>query len=115
MFTITNFSLGNILINIGPTKEGTIIPIFQERLLDLGSWLKINGAAIYKTSPWKFQNDTLGETWYTTGNNDVYAITLVWPTNNLLKLGLCSDIFFEDTTVELLGFDKILQVKILKR
>ena len=23
---------GNILINVGPTKEGTIIPVFQERL-----------------------------------------------------------------------------------
>jgi len=27
---------GNILINVGPTKEGTIAPIFQERLRGLG-------------------------------------------------------------------------------
>jgi alpha-L-fucosidase len=31
---------GNILINVGPTKEGTIAPIFEERLTQLGDWLK---------------------------------------------------------------------------
>ncbi len=46
---------GNILINVGPSKEGTIIPIFEERLRDLGSWLKINGEALYSSRPWTHQ------------------------------------------------------------
>ena len=49
---------GNILINIGPTKDGIIVPIFEERLRQLGAWLSINGEAIYGSRPWKFQNDT---------------------------------------------------------
>ena len=33
---------GNMLINVGPTKEGNIMPIFQERLKSLGDWLKVS-------------------------------------------------------------------------
>jgi len=40
---------GNLLLDIGPTAEGRIPPIMQERLLEIGEWLKINGDAIYQT------------------------------------------------------------------
>lgn len=50
---------GNLLMNIGPTADGMIRPIFQERLLDVGSWLQVNGQAIFGTHPWILQNDTL--------------------------------------------------------
>ena len=39
---------GNLLVNVGPAADGTISPIFEERLLQLGGWLKVNGAAICK-------------------------------------------------------------------
>src|SRR5437660_2247836 len=40
---------GNLLLDIGPTADGRIPVIMEERLLQLGDWLRPNGEAIYGT------------------------------------------------------------------
>lgn len=40
-------------LNVGPAADGKIPLLQQERLLDLGRWLDINGEAIYGTHPYK--------------------------------------------------------------
>lgn len=40
---------GNFLLDIGPTGDGRIPVIMQQRLLEMGAWLKVNGEAIYGT------------------------------------------------------------------
>src|SRR5689334_15058186 len=45
---------GNFLLDIGPDEHGKIPPIMQERLLEIGDWMKMNGEAIYNTRRWKY-------------------------------------------------------------
>ena len=44
---------GGMTLNVGPAADGKIPLLQQERLLDLGKWLDINGEAIYGTRPYK--------------------------------------------------------------
>ena len=36
-------------LDIGPAADGTIPPIMEQRLLEIGDWLRVNGEAIYGT------------------------------------------------------------------
>jgi len=92
---------GNMLLNVGPNHDGTIDVIFQERLLQIGAWLDVNGPSIYSTTPWRVQNETAANVWYTQSAGTVYAIFLSWPANN--ELVLESPVFSAQSQVTLLG------------
>lgn len=99
---------GNFLLDIGPRNDGTIPTIMQERLLQIGSWLKINGEAIYYSRPWRVQQEgTIDSTSlrYTTNPStlNIYAITLTWPANG--QLSIPSPIVSQNTVLTLLGGD----------
>lgn len=44
---------GNLLLDIGPDADGTIPVIMEQRLIEMGGWLRANGDAIYGTKPYK--------------------------------------------------------------
>src|SRR5258708_14523483 len=88
---------GNLLLNIGPRPDGTIPDEVRNTLLQIGSWLKQNGEAIYDTTPWKIYGEgptkvqpgfghdvdtkpyTPQDFRFTLKGNTLYAIEMAWP------------------------------------
>ena len=99
VFTIVSTTAwnGTTVINVGPTADGLMPPIFQSRLTDLGEWLGVNGEAVHGSRPWLPGQEPASSCPYTlkTGclfytqqvaAQKVYAISLQYPPNNTLTL-----------------------------
>ncbi len=88
---------GNLLLNIGPRADGTIPEAAQATLLAIGSWLEVNGEAIYGSRAWTQFGEgptqlpsgsfadkdvkpfTAEDFRFTTRVGFLYAIELGWP------------------------------------
>lgn len=105
---------GNMLMNVGPTKDGRIVPIFEERLKQMGEWLNVAGEAVYSTVPWRCQNDTsTSGVWYTAKGDDIYAFFFDWPESGSLVLGSPQPLS-KSSQVIMLGTSSSLDWEMLK-
>ncbi len=92
---------GNLLLNIGPTADGRIPVIMQQRLADVGSWLKVNGEAIYKTEPETIPCNITSKA--TKTDSAQYVHLLEWPQRHI-ELSVKEKI----EEIHLLGVDEAL-------
>lgn len=105
---------GNMLLNIGLKSDGGIGSEQENILREIGTWLFINGEAIYDTDPWLNSNE--GRIWFTRSEekNTVYAII----ENPEISFGGQKSVVLKsvtakaDTKVSVLGQnDKVLEYK----
>ena len=90
---------GNLLLDVGPTSDGRIPVIQQQRLADIGAWLAVNGEAIYESRKWDGAKNNLTENIFFTRNNDyLYVHCTKFPTEPINLKGV------KASKVEMLGY-----------
>jgi alpha-L-fucosidase len=95
---------GALLLNVGPSADGTIPEQAEKILLEIGQWLAVNGEAIYGTRPWKIFGEgptqvvpgsfkdteraafTSEDFRFTAKDGTLYAIALAWPAGGRLVI-----------------------------
>ncbi|WP_099352575.1 alpha-L-fucosidase [Fredinandcohnia onubensis] len=98
---------GNLLLNVGPTWDGRIPIIQQQRLKDIGDWLQVNGEAIYETRPFVGMSGSTLK--FTSNSNHIYCIMDNWP-NEEEKFELKKDLSIE--SIQILGLDTDLDYQV---
>ena len=80
---------GNLLLNVGPTARGNFDFRAQDRLKDMGKWMKFNSRSIYSCtqSPDKFPKPDNCLLTYNPENNRLYVHLLDYPMGRLTLKG----------------------------
>jgi alpha-L-fucosidase len=78
---------GNLLLNIGPTPDGSVPTEAVEPLRQVGRWLSENGAAVYgpKDRCWVRRPNGICDT--SMQGNKLYLWNWIWPADGSMTVG----------------------------
>jgi alpha-L-fucosidase len=62
----------------------------EQRLADIGDWLKVNGEAIYGTRTWEGRPAGMKDVRFTRSGNNLYIICTQWPQEPVVIKGIKS-------------------------
>jgi len=79
---------GNLLLNVSPRPDGTIPEWQQDRLRDIGHWLKLNGEAVYGSRAGIHKNHYAGCSTLSKDRKTLYLFVFGKPVNGLMLKGL---------------------------
>lgn len=80
---------GNFLLNVGPTAEGVFPEAINERLAQMGAWMKVNGESIYGTTKCPLASLSFNGRCTAKGNR-LYLEVFDWPAGELAVSGLAA-------------------------
>lgn len=69
----------NFLLNVGPTADGRIPVIMQQKLFDMGDWLSVNGEGIYASRKYSASKDENIRYTRSKDSSAIYAFLLKFP------------------------------------
>lgn len=98
---------GNLLLNVGPTADGRIPVIMQQRLTDIGSWLDVNGESIYGTRRWEgSKNQNQKNLYFTKKGNDLFVLCTQFPEKKITINAIPGN----PNQVKMLGINKKIKI-----
>ncbi|KAJ5676489.1 uncharacterized protein N7477_002122 [Penicillium maclennaniae] len=74
---------GNLLLDVGPTADGTIVDVEQNHLRQAGTWIKSHAEAIFNTTYWFVTPEEGNEVRFTTSQEAFYIHNLTKPNGTL--------------------------------
>jgi alpha-L-fucosidase len=102
---------GNFLLGIGPDNTGAMVPEVYERLEEIGKWMKVNGEAIYNTTPLKpYKADNYCFT-ISNDKKSKYLIYLIEEGKGIQKqINIPRNLITQKSEVKLLGYTGMLKI-----
>jgi alpha-L-fucosidase len=78
---------GNLLLNVGPTPDGSVPTEVIKPLTTVGNWLKENGEAVYGRKDKSKYGNSSGVCGASAKDNHVYLWNWIWPQDGEMAIG----------------------------